>query len=237
LQALVNYTWSHAIDDDSNEWYGMYLERGNADFDVRHNLSAAVTYNFPKLNSTGALGEPLGRFVKTILNNWFADCIVHAQSGLPVNVTGPEINVDGVFLYSHPDQVLGVPFYIDDPKVAGGRRFNSAAFTKPPVDPLFPTKLARQGTFGRNVLRALPVWQADIALGRSFNFTERWKLQFKAEAFNIFNHPNFGSYTTSYTSSSFGIPVQMFGRSMGGLNYLYQIGGPRSIQLSLKLSF
>jgi hypothetical protein len=189
------------------------------------------------LNSTGALGEPAGRFVNAILNNWFADGIVHAQSGLPVDVTGTTFAIDGVYMYSRPDLVVGVPFYIDDPKVAGGRRFNSAAFKAPPADPLFPTKLARQGTFGRNVLRALPVWQADIALGRSFNFTERWKLQFKAEAFNIFNHPNFGYYTSSYTSSSFGIPTSTFASNIGGLNALYQMGGPRSIQLSLKLSF
>jgi hypothetical protein len=73
-------------------------------------------------------------------------------------------------------------------------------------------------------------------------------LQFKAEVFNIFNHPNFadpnGSLgTNSPTNANFGLSDRMFGTSLGsggaagGLNPLYQIGSPRSIQFCLKLQF
>jgi outer membrane receptor protein involved in Fe transport len=226
IQALVNYTWSHAIDDVSTDVGTLTLTRGNTDFDVRHNLSAALNYNLPTPNGAALL--------KQLLGHWTVDGIVHAQSGLPVNITtGSYSVVDGMLVSVRPNYVWGQPLYIDDPTVPGGRRFNSAAFT---------TLTSGQGSFGRNVLRGLPIWQADMALGRSFNFTERWKLQFKGELFNIFNHPNFGNYGTTYTTSStFGVPTTMLrsglSSSVAGLSTLYQIGGPRSVQFSLRLSF
>ena len=78
---------------------------------------------------------------------------------------------------------------------------------------------------------------------RQFPFTERLSLRFRAELFNIFNHPNFGLPTSYMTSPLFGQATQMLGTSLGsggqngGLNPLYQIGGPRSAQLALKLVF
>jgi hypothetical protein len=72
---------------------------------------------------------------------------------------------------------------------------------------------------------------------------DRLGLQFRAEFFNIFNHPNFGSPTNSLTNPQFGLSTQTLASSLGngagngGLSPLYQVGGPRSIQLALKLSF
>jgi hypothetical protein len=88
------------------------------------------------------------------------------------------------------------------------------------------------------------VWQADFALHRQFRFTQRVGLQFRAEFFNVFNHPNFGNPSvTSIGQPLFGVSTETLADSMGsggasgGFNPLYQIGGPRSIQLALKLSF
>jgi hypothetical protein len=78
---------------------------------------------------------------------------------------------------------------------------------------------------------------------RQFKLTERVGLRFRAEFFNIFNHPNFGPPTSDLTSPLFGYSTQTLAPSLGsggangGLNPLYQIGGPRSIQLALKLQF
>jgi hypothetical protein len=232
LQALVNYTWSHAIDEVSSDIGLGVLSRGNADFDVRHNLSAALTYNVPAPGAAPAL--------KHLFGNWSVDGIVHAQSGQPVNVVSGygSVIVNGELVDVRPDVVPGQPFYINDSSVPGGRRFNSAAFTPPPSDPTTGVFL-RQGDFGRNVLRGLPLSQLDFALGRSFNLTENFKLQFKGELFNIFNHPMFGGYDTNFYpgSTTFGVPTYMLNGSLGGLNALYQLGGPRSVQLSLRLTF
>jgi hypothetical protein len=137
-----------------------------------------------------------------------------------------------------PDLVPGVPLYLDDPSVAGGRRINRAAF-----DAVTPTAARRQGTLGRNALRGFPLWQIDLALRRQFNFTERFNLQLRAEAFNLFNHPNFGNPIGNLRSGLFGQSTSVLGRSLGsgglsgGFNPLFQIGGPRSMQLAIKLNF
>src|SRR6266513_1067596 len=80
-------------------------------------------------------------------------------------------------------------------------------------------------------------WQQDFALRRQFNLTEKVGMQFRAEAFNIFNHPNFGAIQTTLTAANFGQATNMLNRQLGGLNQLYQIGGPRSLQFALKLRF
>ena len=82
-----------------------------------------------------------------------------------------------------------------------------------------------------------------MTLRRQFKLHERLSLQARADFFNIFNHPNFGPPTNYLSSPLFGQSTQMLGASLGsggqngGLNPLYQIGGPRSVQLALKLLF
>src|SRR5581483_1030942 len=241
LQALANYTWSHAIDQVSTDLWQYVLLRGNADFDVRHNFSAALTYDVPQLRSAG--------FLSHVTRGWTTDAIVHAQSGLPVDpYTVGTIDVStGVARYTKPDIVPGQPFYISDPTVPGGRRFNAAAFQMPPTQRIYPYPSIpsiyydvpiRQGDAGRNILRGLPRWQLDWAMGRDFTLTEALKLQFKGELFNIFNHPQFGPPSGDFTvPATFGVTASTFGRQLSGLSSIYQMGGPRSVQLSLRLLF
>jgi hypothetical protein len=243
FQALVSYTWSHSIDSvSSDSALGAPIskidpnqDRGPSDFDVRHSFSAAVTFNIP-FSKASAVVEAISR-------GWFLDTIFSSRRATPVDVVISRNLGFGSFSF-RPDLVQSVPLYLDDPAVGGGRRINKAAFAIP---------IGRQGTLGRNSLRGFSVTQMDFALRRQFNLSERVNLQFKAEAFNIFNHPNFGDPngllgTVSGTgallaNSLFGQSTQMLGRSLGtggvtgGFNPLYQIGGPRSIQLALKLQF
>jgi hypothetical protein len=241
LQTLLSYTWAHTIDDDSSDAYPANLspndaplsqERGSSDYDIRHTLSAAISYNIP---------APTGGVWKAILGNWSTDSIVYARSAPPVNVvTGlnpfPFGDIEtGSLGAVRPDLVPGVPLWIADPDVAGGKEINPAAFTTPTG--------AVQGDLGRNALRAFGATEVDLTLRRQFKVRERLALQARADLFNIFNHPDFGSPINYLSSPQFGQPTQMLGTSLGsggqngGLDPLYQIGGPRSVQLALKLLF
>jgi hypothetical protein len=238
LQTLLSYTWAHSIDDASSDGYYLNAplgsspsERGSSDYDIRHTFSGAVSYNIPAASNG---------IWKAILGNWSTDSIVYARAAPPVNVvTGQDafgtLVLSGASGVARPDLISGVPLWIADPNVAGGKRINKAAFTTPsgPV----------QGNLGRNALRGFGATQVDLTLRRQFKLQERLSLQARADLFNIFNHPNFGPPTNYLTSPLFGQSTQMLGASLGsggtngGLNPLYQIGGPRSAQLALKLIF
>jgi hypothetical protein len=77
----------------------------------------------------------------------------------------------------------------------------------------------------------------NLALRRDFPIFERLKLQFRAEAFNVFNHPNFGTVNTGFGQNTFGQATATLASSLGILNPLYQQGGARSLQFALKLVF
>ena len=182
---------------------------------------------------------PAAGIWKSIFGNWSTDSIIYARTAPPVNIVTGQ-NTFGLYLSAatsvqRPNLVPGVPLWISDPNVAGGKRINKAAFTVP-TGPV-------QGTLGRNVLNGFGATEVDLTLRRQFKLYERLSLQARADFFNLFNHPNFGPPTNYMTSPLFGQATQMLGASLGaggqtgGLNPLYQIGGPRSAQLALKLMF
>ena len=237
LQALASYTWSHSIDIASTDALANYLntpssvanpniDRGNSDFDIRHAFTAGVTYNLPSSESNN--------ITHAVLGGWSVDSFIFARTAPPVDVVSGLVIADGIDLYPRPDVVPGVPLVLYGSQYPGGKAFNSAAFTAPPT--------GQQGDFGRNVLRGFGAWQADVAFQRQFRLTEKMGLRFRGEFFNLFNHPNFGSPNNNLTSPLFGQSTQTLASSLAGgdnagFNPLYQIGGPRSIQLALKLVF
>jgi hypothetical protein len=132
--------------------------------------------------------------------------------------------------------------YLYGSQSPGGKRIDAAAFTA-------PTNSFTQGNLERNTLRGFGAWQEGLAVRRTFRVTERVSLLFRAEAFNLFNHSNFvdpgaqSDGANHLNSLSFGLSTQVLSNTLGsggangGFNPLYQIGGPRSIQLALKLQF
>ena len=95
-----------------------------------------------------------------------------------------------------------------------------------------------EGNAGRNSARGFDAVQADVTLLRNFPFTDRVGLQFRAEAFNIFNHPSFGSiYNSLDNGPLFGLAYTSLASQLGGLSSIYQLGGSRSMQIALKLYF
>jgi hypothetical protein len=128
-----------------------------------------------------------------------------------------------------------VPLELFGSGYPGGKIFNKASFASAPAD--------QQGNFGRNVLRGFNDTPADIGVQRVFGVTERMGLRFRGEFFNMLIHPNVGAPTNTLSSPLFGRSTQTLangldsGGANSGFNPLYQIGGPRSIQLALKLQF
>lgn len=243
LSSSVSYTWARSLDNVSEDSARAVLmtsanpafDRGPSDFDVRHQLTGMASYEIPSLFSTG-LGNKLSR-------NWAVDSIFNVRSAKPVNVVYMFPTSFGV-AYFRPDLVAGQPLYIFDSTVAGGRTINPAAFSAPPG--------LEQGNLGRNRLRGFPVYQLDLALRRRFNFSETVSLQLQADAFNLFNHPNFedpigrdrvlGSVfgNTFTANSTFGQSFSLLGQGLSGtgsFGSFYNTGGARALRFSLKLMF
>ncbi len=170
---------------------------------------------------------------RALLGGFSFDSFLRARSARPLNVlTGRDALGLGFTTVTRPDLVSGVPLYSADSNAPGGRRINPAAFNG-----AAPVANLRQGTLGRNVLRGFGANQLDLSVRRQFRLTESLNLQARADAFNLLNHPNFDNPVAILTDPNFGRATQMLGSGLGGLSALYQAGGPRSVQLALKLLF
>jgi hypothetical protein len=223
FSALASYTWSKSIDDASNFFssagdpnfpqnsYDVAAERGRSNFDVTHRLSVSYSYALPFRHAEGLAGK--------VVNGWETFGIVQLQTGRPFTVALlPELDNSGT-----GRSILGFGAN-DRPNVAGNPElsnpttsewFNTAAFA-------FPAP----GTFGnagRNILEGPGFESVNVSLVKNTNFTETVKLQFRAEAFNLFNHPNF-----NLPDNFLGSPT--FGRITSARD-------PRHIQFGLKLLF
>jgi hypothetical protein len=254
LQTLASYTWSHSIDTASA---GSALgsganalvpsdiasaNRGPSDFDIRNAFSAGVTYDVPVPKVKTA--------TNAILGGWSLQSVIQARSAPPVNVYYSSYGQlsDGFVTSARPDLVPGQPLHLRAPQYPGGMALNPSAFTGPPTDPNTGLPL-RQGDLPRNALRGFGATQWDFAVHRDFHIHESLRLQFRAEMFNLLNHPNFGPpngdlFSPQSVNPLFGLSTAMLGTSLGGGNFggggfdpLYQVGGPRSIEFAMKLIF
>ncbi|MGB2678533.1 MAG: TonB-dependent receptor [Candidatus Acidiferrum sp.] len=238
MQALLSYSWSHSLDNASNDVVaglsGNVISAANdyasSSFDVRQSFSGAIIYAIP--------GARKYKPLSLLTRDWSIDTVVVVRTGFPYNgvilFASPDL---GGTARSRPDRVPGQPLYLYGSQCVsvfqscpGGKALNPAAFSIPSTP--------RQGTEGRNDIPGFGLKQIDLSLGRKFPITERLNLQFRADAFNLFNHPNFTNplgfieFGTAYLKSG-----SLLNQSLGGLSPLFQEGGPRSLQLSLKLTF
>jgi hypothetical protein len=155
---------------------------------------------------------------------------MQARTAFPIDVLTSSVPLAGTQVSTRPDLVPGVSAWLYGSQYPGGKALNPLAFAVPQVP--------GQGNLGRNSFRGFGFTQLDFSLARRFSFGERAGLQFRADVFNIFNHPNFANPDNNIDDGLlFGLSSQMLNQSLGGLNALYQIGGPRSLQLSLKFEF
>lgn len=230
VQALLSYSYSHSLDNVSDDDLAgpsdtVISSRGDyssSDFDVRHSFSGAVTWELPSARRMAALSA--------ITRDWSLDTMIVARSGFPFNAR-VNLGVSEVAgQYTRPDLVAGQALWAANAQAPGGQTLNPDAFVVPLT--------VRQGTEGRNDIAGFGFVQTDLSLVRLFSLGERMKLQFRTDAFNVLNHPNFANpagyiqFGPLYYQST-----QMLNQALGGLNPLFQGGGPRSLQLSLKLTF
>ena len=236
FSGLASYSWSHSIDNSSSDsvlyWAASGLgasgDRGSSDFDVRHALLATLSYEAP--TSTG-------RSVRSsLLHGWGIDGSIHARTGFPITVLDSDysqgLSFANVF---RPDLVPGQPLWVTDPSAPGGRRLNSVAF-QPAPNPV-------QGDLGRNSITGFGMWQVDLALRRDFALADHRSLQFRVEAFNALNHPNYADPVSILSSPLFGQSPSMLNMMLGtgspgsGLTPFFQSGGARSAQVMLRFRF
>jgi hypothetical protein len=182
--------------------------------------------------------------------------IFQARTAPPVNVIDQNFLVlKNLYITSiRPDVVPGRPLYLYGSQFPGGKAFNPAAFQSVPTipDPIFGVVPARQGDLPRNGLSAFGAWQWDYAVHREFPIRESVRLDFRAEMFNVLNHPNFGPPVPDISpfSTGFGKSNQLLadsfdggflngGSNQGGGSFspIYQFGGPRTIQFAMKVKF
>ena len=273
------WTYAHSIGNTggSNEAqtahnpYNFGYDRGNNAFDVRHSMNVTALYELP-FGKGRRYGSSLGRAADLALGGWDVGGIVNARSGLPIDVriTRPDIvyvNSATGQVFNSPVLVGGVPVTQPVVNVPGGgasrdvRRpdvvagvnpfitgagktvyLNAAAFSTPAPGTF--------GNLGRGALHGPGISQMDLTLSKRFAVTERINVQFRAEAYNIFNRANFdlpvarlnnvlGTATNQlqpgqpYTSGAGGT----FGQIQGTVEKVVGLGASRQLQLSLRLNF
>lgn len=235
LDIVGSFTYAHALDNASGDFVGQPPVWGNSDYDLRRVLNLALNYHSPTVK-----GE---RWSQKLTHGWLLANRFSTQSGYPLNVVQGYASLSSrSYGPIHPDLVPGVPIYLHGRAADfGGKpvpaswRLNPAAFAAVPEDADGnPTRL---GTLGRNFLRNPSFYALNTALQRSFPIYENLRIDFRAEAFNIFNHPNLSGPDTSIANTTFGQLVNGTITTIGSSNALYSMGAARSLQFSLHLQF
>ena len=225
LQLNASYTWSHSIDDvsrtnenivvqDSND---IFSSRGNSDFDVRHRFVVNAIYDLPFKGNR-------------LVSGWELAPIVSAQTGNPFNVVLATTTVTGVGNtirpnISGPVQISGNPL--------GQWIANPSVFSNPGN---------AFGNLGRNALYGPGFADVDLSLIKNTKITERLNLQFRADAFDLLNHPNYGMPTPQAGGASSLVftpgPIASTFSTINSTRFpTGDSGSARQLQFAMKLLF
>jgi hypothetical protein len=250
LLVAANYTYSHEIDNGSNgsgdgdeispqNPLCLSCEWSSGAWDARHVVNGNAVYELPFGRGKQMLNQ--GGITNAIAGNWQLTTTALARTGFPVNVLLPSSDTapTGNSGTLRPNLVPGVPL-----TPPGGRTIahwiNPAAFSLPAA-----------GTFGdapRNLFAGPGTWQADTGVAKTLVLGERARAEFRAEAFNVFNHPQLGPPNLTCTvnsasptgcASGFGSITTAINLNTAIVNPITPVGSgtPREIQLALRLEF
>ncbi|MGC2400994.1 MAG: carboxypeptidase regulatory-like domain-containing protein [Acidobacteriaceae bacterium] len=189
LSGQASYTWAHDLDisDNSNNGgttmnqYDINLDYGNSNWDIRNRFVAIATYDLPKFGGSGYL-------MQNTLGGWQVNAIVTLQSGIPYNVylDNDQANV------SQPNGNVQRPNWVHLPSANCTTKFYIANSTASCIDGSafeYPAQFT-YGTGGRNPLHGPGFENVNASIFKDFGIWERLHFQFRAEAQNVFNHPN-----------------------------------------------
>jgi len=241
LTILGNYTWSKSIDDlppgagvtgfdtySARPWddpLRHQFDRGPSEFDHTHRFVASFVWELPEISKSNS-------FLHHALGGWQYSGVVSAQTGRPFTVlqgaelSGTQIGNDRGTLLS------GVNAYVSGPCPTTP---NCVSWLNKSAFATTAASLGTFGTTGKNAFRMPGFYDWDMGLFKNFSFTERWKLQFRAEFFNVFNRANFfdeGIASQPNLGNFQKLNASTFGTFRAG-----QVGDPRIGQLALKIFF
>jgi len=224
LSLIAGYTWAKLMSDISDgtwsspgsvrSYYCVRCEHSNGAYDVPHRFTFSAVGELP-FGRGKRFGTNWNRAIDTVLGGWQANGIMTLASGIPL-VFAVANNTSYSFGGGQHPNVVG------DPVLSSGKSiyswFNTAAFAQPPN--------FNSGNLSRTYtgVRADRARNLDFSLFKNFSITERFKLQFRAEAFNVTNTPVFASPGTTVNGVNFGVITG-------------QSNPPRNLQLALKLLF
>jgi hypothetical protein len=217
LGLLASFVWSKSIDDADAIIPGFYaglgaqdernlrLERSLSSFNVGRRISSGFVYNLP---NRGVLNPLFG--------HWRTSGIVTMQDGVPVTPVLIATDIANSGTFSRPNIVPGQRISLPASQRTAAHWFNTNAFSTPAPFTF--------GNAGRNIIMGPGNIVFDLAVDRRFAIREETNIEFRAEFFNAFNHPNFGIPGTYVDFAPF------FGNILG-------TGPPRRIQLALRFEF
>ena len=218
VSLLASFVWSKSIDDADTVIPGFYdslgaqdennlrLERALSSFNVGRRISGGYVVSLPAVQALGP-----------VLRDWQVTGTVTLQDGIAANVFYYAFDPANTGLPNRPDIVPGVSLTLPRNQRTPEEFFNTAAFTAPAPYTF--------GNAGRDIVNGPGNNVFDMALHRRFSIRERGSVEFRAEAFNIFNHPNWG---VPGTYADFGPPL--FGGILG-------VGAPRRLQFAIRYDF
>jgi hypothetical protein len=246
LQLITSYTYSKSIDDNSLNSQGTILQdstdlansRGLSDFDVRHRFVLSGFYELPFHSNRLTSGWEVGTIIQaqtgnplnltTSISTFTGTTPLTAGGGLrpdllmPVSVTG---NPAQWFSNAHvcaESAQAGITQPTCSSPLGAGSAFGLPVGTTAPGDHF--------GNLGRNAFTGPSFVNTDLSLVKNTKLTERMNLQFRTEAFDVFNHPNFGNPNLNAQSGT-------FGKITGTRFPTGDFGSARQLQISLKLQF
>lgn len=237
-----NYMWSNSQNDASvgggeanapENVNCVSCEWGPSIYDIRHVFTTAVVYDLPVGSGHRFLSSP--GLASRVFGGWTLSSVSTFRTGHPLTVVvgrDPSTIPDGNdHSTQRPDLVAGVP--IIPPNQGPNNWINPAAFAMPANDTF--------GNAGNGIVRAPGWWSIDMGLQKTVKLNERLKLDFRAEAFNIFNHDPFGDPSQlDFTSAGFGIINTTVNYNTNNDNIAPMNTGsglPREIEFMVRLNF